>query len=108
MGHRRHSAAIQGLGFSLMENLVVEEGKVLTLNLGDYKIPTIRDVPPLATSRVKAEEGPGPFGAKSVAEAAIGIIAPAIANAVYDAVGVRIKESPITAEKILFSLRNTG
>jgi len=98
-------AAVQGLGFSLMENLVVEEGKVLALNLGDYKIPTIRDVPPLVTSRVKAQEGPGPFQAKSVAESAIGIIAPAIANAVYDATGVRIKEAPITAEKILAGLK---
>lgn len=97
-------ATVQGLGFALMENMPVEDGRVLTLNLGDYKIPTISDVPPLVTSRVKAEEGPGPFGAKSVAEAAIGIIAPAIANAVYDATGVRIKEAPITAEKILFEL----
>jgi CO/xanthine dehydrogenase Mo-binding subunit len=98
-------AAVQGLGFSLMENMATEDGKVLTLNLGDYKIPTIRDVPPLVTSRVKALEGPGPFGAKSVAEAAIGIIGPAIANAVYDATGVRIKEAPITAEKIRAGLK---
>jgi CO/xanthine dehydrogenase Mo-binding subunit len=101
-------AAIQGVGFTVMENLAVEEGRVLTLNLGDYKIPTIRDVPPLVTSRVQAKEGPGPFGAKSVAESAIGIVAPAVANAVYDATGVRIQEAPITAEKIFSALMETG
>lgn len=97
-------AVTQGLGFSLIEKLAVEDGRVMTLSLGDYKIPTICDVPPLITSRVQAQEGPGPFGAKAVAESGIGIVAPAIANAIYDATGVRIKEMPITAEKVLKGL----
>jgi CO/xanthine dehydrogenase Mo-binding subunit len=60
---------------------------------------------PLTTSLVQAKAGPGPFGAKSVAEAGISIIAPAVANAVYNATGVRITELPLTAEKILRGLK---
>jgi CO/xanthine dehydrogenase Mo-binding subunit len=97
-------AVIQGLGFSLMEHLVVEEGRVATASLGDYKIPCIKDVPPFVTSLVRAKEGPGPFGTKSVAESGISVIAPAIANAVYGATGVRITDFPITPEKVLRGL----
>lgn len=97
-------AVTQGLGFSLIEKLAVEDGRVTTLSLGDYKIPNIQDVPPLTTSRVQALEGPGPFGAKAVAESGIGIVAPAIANAIYNATGLRTKELPITAEKVLEGL----
>jgi CO/xanthine dehydrogenase Mo-binding subunit len=98
-------AIVQGLGFSLMEEMAVDEGRVLTLSLGDYKLPNIKDVPPLLTSLVEATEGPGPFGVKAVAEAGISIVAPAIANAVYNATGVRITDLPVTAEKILAGLR---
>jgi xanthine dehydrogenase molybdenum-binding subunit len=100
-----HGGVIQGLGFSLTEHLVTEDGRVMALSLGDYKLPTIRDVPPLSTAIVKAKEGPGPFGAKAVGEAGISLVAPAIANAVADATGIRIKESPITAEKIYHALQ---
>lgn len=95
----------QGLGFTLMEEMSMDDGRVMTLSLGDYKIPTARDVPLFTTSLVKAEEGPGPFQAKAVAEVGIGITAPAIANAVYNATGVRITELPITPEKILNGLK---
>ncbi len=101
-------AVTQGLGFTLMEHMVVDDGRVTTLSLGDYKIPTVSDVPPCATSLVKAREGPGPFQAKAVAEVGIGITAPAIANAVYNATGVRITELPITSEKILKGLKESG
>jgi carbon-monoxide dehydrogenase large subunit len=97
-------AIVQGVGYSLMEEMAVDEGRVLTLSLGDYKIPNIKDVPPLVTSLVRAKEGPGPFGVKAVAEAGISIVAPAIANAVYNATGVRIMDLPVTAEKILAGL----
>jgi CO/xanthine dehydrogenase Mo-binding subunit len=99
-------AVMQGIGHSLIENLASEDGRVVTLSLGDYKIPTIRDIPLLLTALVQANEGPGPFGAKAVAEAAIGIVAPAIANAVYNATGVRIRDLPITPEKILKGLKD--
>jgi carbon-monoxide dehydrogenase large subunit len=95
-----HGGVIQGLGFSLTEHLQTEEGRVTALSLGDYKLPTIRDIPRLSTAIVKAKEGPGPFGAKAIGEAGISLVAPAIANAVADATGIRIKQAPITSEKI--------
>lgn len=95
---------IQGLGYGLIEEMILDQGQVLTLNLGEFKIPNVRDVPPLVTSLVKAKEGPGPFGAKAVAEAGVSILGPAIANAVYNATGVRIKELPVTSEKIVRGL----
>jgi CO/xanthine dehydrogenase Mo-binding subunit len=100
-----HGGVIQGLGFSLTEHLQTEDGRITALSLGDYKLPTIRDIPRLSTAIVKAREGPGPFGAKAVGEAGISLVAPAIANAVADATGVRIKDTPITAEKILLARR---
>jgi len=95
---------MQGVGFTLMEQLVVDDGRMLTLNLGDYKLPNIRDIPGLTTSLVKAREGPGPFGTKAVAECGISVIAPAVANAVYNATGVRIMDAPVTPEKVLDGL----
>jgi CO/xanthine dehydrogenase Mo-binding subunit len=95
---------VQGQGYALIEELKLDDGHITTVTLGDYKIPNIADNVPLTTSLVHAKAGPGPFGAKSVAEAGISIIAPAVANAVYNATGVRITELPITAEKILRGL----
>ncbi|HEY3305016.1 MAG TPA: xanthine dehydrogenase family protein molybdopterin-binding subunit [Candidatus Binatia bacterium] len=96
---------VQGLGYALTEELKVDDGRVTTVTLGDYKLPNIADNVPLTTSLVQAKVGPGPFGAKAVAEAGVSIVAPAVANAVYNATGVRITELPITAEKILDGLR---
>ena len=95
---------VQGLGYALTEELQLDEGRVTSISLGDYKIPSISDLVPLTTSLVQAKVGPGPFGAKAVAEAGISIVAPAVANAVYNATGVRIHQLPITAEKILEGL----
>jgi len=95
-----HGGVVQGLGFSLTEHLSTEDGRVTALSLGDYKLPNIGDIPPLSTAIVKSNHGPGPFGAKAVGEAGISLVAPAIANAIADATGIRIKEMPITAEKI--------
>jgi CO/xanthine dehydrogenase Mo-binding subunit len=97
---------VQGLGYALTEELKVDDGRVTTVTLGDYKLPNIADHVPLTTSLVQAKVGPGPFGAKSVAEAGVSIVAPAVANAVYNATGVRITELPITAEKILEGLES--
>jgi CO/xanthine dehydrogenase Mo-binding subunit len=91
---------VQGLGYALTEELKLDDGRITTATLGDYKLPNIADHVPLTTSLVRAQAGPGPFGAKSVAEAGISIIAPAVANAVFNATGVRITELPVTAEKI--------
>lgn len=95
---------VQGLGYALTEELKLDDGHITTVTLGDYKLPNIADKVPLTTSLVQAKAGPGPFGAKCVAEAGISVVAPAVANAVYNATGVRIKELPVTAEKILNGL----
>lgn len=94
-------AIVQGLGYALCEEMGIEDGRVMVSSLGDYKIFGVRDIPPLVTTFVKSTVGPGPFSAKAVAEAGISIVAPAIANAVCDATGVRITQLPITPEKVL-------
>ena len=94
----------QGMGFCLMENLVLERGKIINSNFADYKIPTAFDVPRFKTFFVDIHEPMGPFGAKGVGEPGLVATAPAIANAIYDAIGVRFKELPITPEKILEAL----
>jgi CO/xanthine dehydrogenase Mo-binding subunit len=95
---------IQGLGFATMEEMTKEEGKILTLSLGDYRVPCTKDVPELKTVLVKDPAGPGPFAAKSIGENSIVATAAAIANAVDDALGIRIFDLPVTAEKIFFAL----
>ncbi|HXP91836.1 MAG TPA: xanthine dehydrogenase family protein molybdopterin-binding subunit [Candidatus Binatia bacterium] len=93
-----------GVGHALTEDLRVEGGKIVNLNLGDYKLPTQMDVPPFRSVHVKAADGPGPFGAKMIGELTTSGVAPAIANAIADACGVRISELPITAERIFEAL----
>jgi CO/xanthine dehydrogenase Mo-binding subunit len=99
---------IQGLGYALMEELPTEDGRISTLNLGETKLPTIADIPPLTTVLVEDAVGPGPFRAKAIGEGSISAVAPAIANAVADACGVRILDLPITAEKVYFALKAKG
>ena len=96
---------IQGLGYALMEEMVHEDGRVSTLSLGDYKLPTIQDIPELVTVLLEPGTGPAPFQSKGIGESSNTPVAGAIANAVYDAVGVRITDLPITAEKVLKALR---
>ena len=91
---------IFGLGQAVMEELRVEDGRVVTANLGDYKIPTIADVPPLTLELLTDHPGPGPFGAKSVGELANPAVGAAVANAVHDACGARVMSLPVTAEKV--------
>ena len=94
-----------GLGQAVMEELRLDDGRVTTTNLGDYKIPTIADAPPLRLILVTDAPGPGPFGAKSAGELANPAVGAAIANAIDAAVGVRVMSLPITAEKIRSLLR---
>lgn len=94
-----------GLGQTLMEELRIEDGRVVDPSLGTYKIPTIADVPPLRLVVLTDGKGTGPFGAKSVGELANPAIGPAIANAVHDAVGARVNSLPITAEKVYWAMR---
>lgn len=96
---------VYGLGNAMMEELRVEDGRVTTLSLGEYKMPCQLDVVPLRTVLVPTRIGPGPFGAKAAGESVNAGVSPAIANAIYDAVGVRIKELPITAERVYRALQ---
>jgi CO/xanthine dehydrogenase Mo-binding subunit len=96
---------MQGVGYALTEEMVMEDGRVMTANLGEYKIPNIQDIAPLKTTLVRSHAGASPFQSKEIGESAISQVAPAIANAVYDAVGVRIKDLPITAEKVFHALQ---
>jgi xanthine dehydrogenase molybdenum-binding subunit len=95
-----------GLGGAMLEELGVDEsGRVTTLNLGDYKLPTTMDVPPLRTFLLPTEVGPGAFGAKMAGELSNTAVAPAIGNAIHDAVGVRLHALPLTAERVRRALR---
>ena len=96
--------AIQGFGYAVMEEIKTEEGRVVTQNLGDFRIPCIRDIPELETVLVEDPVGSGPFAAKQIGENAILTTAPAIANALDDAVGARLFDLPLTAEKVYFAL----
>jgi len=98
---------MQGIGYALMEEMVFdpESGQLFNGTLADYKLPTTLDVPPVETIVVSSNDEEGPFGAKGFAELTITPTAAAIANAVYDAVGVRIRELPLSAEKIFAALR---
>ncbi|MDE0031280.1 MAG: xanthine dehydrogenase family protein molybdopterin-binding subunit [Deltaproteobacteria bacterium] len=100
---------IQGLGMARSEEVAVDDGRVTTLSLGDYKMPNIKDVPVHETTLVEgATDGPGPFNAKPAAEHSITPVPPSVANAVFDATGVRITELPITAEKLLAGMAKKG
>lgn len=95
---------MQGIGSALIEKLVWEGGKITNPNFLGYRIPTSLDAVPINTILVESNDPNGPFGAKGLGEACIVPTAPAVANAIYDAVGVRIKTLPITPEKILAEL----
>jgi CO/xanthine dehydrogenase Mo-binding subunit len=98
-------AAIMQLGFTLSEEMKLDGGQVTNASLADYRIPGIGDIPPMENELVTAEQHTGPFGAKGLGESGTFGVSPAIANAIHDAVGVRITELPITAEKVLRALR---
>jgi carbon-monoxide dehydrogenase large subunit len=97
---------VTGLGLAVTEELVTEGGQVLNGNLGDYKLPTIADIPPLETVLVQTGGGEGPYQAKSIGELANNATAAAIANAVADAAGVQLFELPITAERVYAALNS--
>ena len=96
---------IQGLGYALMEELTNQDGRISSLSLGDYKIPTIEDLPELVTRLIGSPSGPAPYDSKGIGESSNVPVAAAIANAIEDAVGVRITDLPITAEKVLAALK---
>ncbi|MGC9366705.1 MAG: xanthine dehydrogenase family protein molybdopterin-binding subunit [bacterium] len=96
----------QAIGFSLMENSVMSFQGIQNNSFSDYLLPTIKDLPEIELDFVDNPSPYGPFGAKGVGELPLDGLPPAIANAVADAVGVRIKSLPITPEKILSGLES--
>ena len=97
---------VQGLGFAMIENLPDAEGRITATNLGDYKIPCVRDIPELETIHVYNSAGPGPFQSKPIGECTTTPTPAAVANAVYDAIGTQILDAPVTAEKIYSALKD--
>ena len=98
-------ASIMQMGFTLFEEMAFDDGQVVNASLADYKIPGFWDIP--EQSEVKIVEVPhhnGPFGAKGVGETGSLGLSPAVANAVQDAIGVRIYETPLTPERVLRAL----
>ncbi|MGD8967802.1 MAG: xanthine dehydrogenase family protein molybdopterin-binding subunit [Anaerolineae bacterium] len=94
----------QGLGYALMEEFVVEKGVTQTPSLSEYLVPTSVDFPTTEAIILESGTGVGPFGAKGIGEPALTPAAPAVANAVADAIGVRVYDLPITPEKVLEAL----
>jgi CO/xanthine dehydrogenase Mo-binding subunit len=109
IGHQGQidGGVVQGIGYGTIEYLPVQNGRVEIANFGEYKIPTAKDIPPLETVIVASNDGVGPYSVKGIGENPITPVAPAIANAIEDAVGVRIKDLPITAEKVYAALHAT-
>ena len=101
-----YGALAQGVGYALYEEVHTREGRILNTNYRDYKIPGVFEVDfPIELDFIETDELAGPYGAKGVGEPGLVPTAPAIVNAVYDAVGVRIRDLPITPEKVLAALR---
>ena len=98
-------ALAQGIGYALIEGMSFEDGHPSEPNLSGYRIPSMRDMPKLSSAFADSYEPTGPFGAKGLGELGTDPTAAAISNAIFDAVGIRIKTLPITPEKVLKALQ---
>ena len=101
-----HGGIHMGLGYALSEELLVKQGKILNPSLADYRLFTGQDMPPVEVFFVEGSDPAGPFGAKGLGEAGAIPVAPAIANAIFDATGVRLKQLPITPERLAAAIRS--
>lgn len=95
----------QGLGYALMEDYIMTEGVPSTVSFADYLIPTAVDFPTTDVIVLESGTGVGPFGAKGIGEPALTPAAPAVANAVADALGIRIAELPLTPKRVLAAMK---
>lgn len=103
-----YGGIVQGMGAGLMEQLILDEktGKILNQSFVDYKIPTCKDIPDeMVTTFIETKQLDGPYGARGIGEHTMIPTPAAIANAVFNATGIRIKELPVTAEKIFHNLK---
>ena len=102
-------AVMFAIGHSLMEEMQYDNGHLLNPNLIDYKLPSFHDIPgTFQTIMVEEANGPGPYGSKGLGEGGLMPVAPAIGNAIEDAVGVRVRELPITPERMWRAMRESG
>jgi CO/xanthine dehydrogenase Mo-binding subunit len=85
-----------------------DDGRMTNASLMDYKVPTSLDLPDIKAIIVETDEPTHPFGVKSVGEAPVDPVAPAIANAIFDATGVRMRDLPFTPERVLMTLKEAG
>lgn len=97
--------SVMGLGYGLFEEIITDQGRIKTPSLSTYLIPTMKDIPNIYPLIVEEPVESGPYGAKGVGEPALIPTAAAIANAVYDATGIRFTELPLTPEKVLRKLK---
>ena len=94
--------AVMGFGHALFEETIYQEGQLQNGDAFQYRLPVMKDIPEVFySSMLEKEDGPGPFGSKGMSQTSIVTVAPAIGNAVYDALGVRVRSLPISPEKIL-------
>ncbi len=100
-----YGGVMMGIGYALTEQILSEKGQCMNPNFRDYKILTAKDVVPVKAPVLETPDPDGPFGAKGIGEPGCVPTAPAIANAVYDAVGVRVKDLPLTPERVLAGIR---
>jgi len=96
---------VMGMGYALSENLIFEGGQTLNPSLLGYRAPAANQNPEIIVHHVIGKDPEGPFGAKETGEGSLDPATPAIANAIYNATGVRVKDLPITPEKILRELK---
>jgi CO/xanthine dehydrogenase Mo-binding subunit len=96
---------MMGLGSALTEELQIEDGRLVNIALSDYKLPTQRDIPPFRVIMMEPDDGPGPYGARAAGEFNTAGVAPAIANAITAACGVRLDRLGLTAERIHAALQ---
>lgn len=100
-----NGAVVMGIGYALQEELLTDGGRITTLSLADFKLPNVADLPALETALVTSTAGAAPYNAKAIGEVPLLAVAPAIANAIRDATGLRMKSLPVTAERMLAALR---
>jgi CO/xanthine dehydrogenase Mo-binding subunit len=97
--------AVMGFGHALFEETIYQEGQLQNGDPFQYRLPVMSDIPEtFYSSMLEKEDGPGPFGSKGMSQTSIVTVAPAIGNAIYDALGVRVRSLPISPEKILQAL----